>query len=332
MYACDSSVGQWRDLRGVRRNRQGTVWHGIRTRFVRSVAHHGILVAPILANFASFVLFQCRILFPVVPRMSSCVCLLMLSAFRGKNLCCYPVFFAAFRSYLSKKCKNTYISSQRERIRAKWRLIRYNTLRISDPYPMAMMRKTREDVYDGAEPVGLTAPEDLDESYQPPVRDAPISAAIDVRRDKFPYAIVWTPIPCITWLLPFVGHMVPHLPYRRCGFICDDAVFVGVVPQGIADSAGAIHDFAGPYYIGYDDMAFGRPTRYLILDPKKITAPSKGSPTQAWNAGVEHGNSVYVKRMHNLMYADSFHTYGNACIVVSMQFDVCWLACADFRH
>lgn len=44
------------------------------------------------------------------------------------------------------------------------------------------------------------------------------TAVIDIRRDKFPYAIVWTPIPCLTWFLPFVGHMVrTGLP---CPFLC----------------------------------------------------------------------------------------------------------------
>lgn len=141
-----------------------------------------------------------------------------------------------------------------------------------------------------------------------PVRseDADKPCTIDVRNDKFPFAIVWTPIPCITWFLPFVGHMV-----RRCcsncidPSVCNRVMATVWLHQGIADSAGAIHDFAGPYYIGYDDMAFGRPTRYLILDPKKISAPSKPTGPQSWNAGLETGNAVYRKRMHNLWCVDS---------------------------
>ena len=60
---------------------------------------------------------------------------------------------------------------------------------------------------------------------------------------RLPYCIVWTPLPFITWLLPFIGHM------------------------GICDSRGAVYDFAGPYTIGVDEMAFAAPTRYLVLDP-----------------------------------------------------------------
>ena len=53
----------------------------------------------------------------------------------------------------------------------------------------------------------------------------------------YPYSIVWTPIPIITWVLPFVGHM------------------------GVCSSDGTIHDFAGPYYISVGNLAFGSPTR-----------------------------------------------------------------------
>ncbi len=54
-----------------------------------------------------------------------------------------------------------------------------------------------------------------------------MSAPPDMRPPKvFPHCIVWTPIPVITWFMPFVGHM------------------------GICDSAGTIHDFAGARFQG----------------------------------------------------------------------------------
>jgi len=46
-------------------------------------------------------------------------------------------------------------------------------------------------------------------------------AKIDYDLHRYPFCLVWTPIPLITWLLPFVGHM------------------------GIATSQGIIRDFAG---------------------------------------------------------------------------------------
>jgi hypothetical protein len=51
------------------------------------------------------------------------------------------------------------------------------------------------------------------------------SDRIDVKRVRYPHCIVWTPIPVLTWLFPFIGHM------------------------GIARNDGVIRDFAGPYYV-----------------------------------------------------------------------------------
>ena len=56
---------------------------------------------------------------------------------------------------------------------------------------------------------------------------------IDPINQRFPHCIVWTPLPCISWFLPFIGH------------------------TGICEENGIIHDFAGPYTIGIDEMAFG---------------------------------------------------------------------------
>jgi hypothetical protein len=36
-------------------------------------------------------------------------------------------------------------------------------------------------------------------------------------------------------------------------------------------SDGTIHDFAGPYYIGINNFAFGKPLKYVRLDNSKIS-------------------------------------------------------------
>ena len=43
--------------------------------------------------------------------------------------------------------------------------------------------------------------------------------------DDFPLCIVWCPLPLLTWIIPFIGHL------------------------GIANSEGIINDFVGPYTI-----------------------------------------------------------------------------------
>lgn len=47
----------------------------------------------------------------------------------------------------------------------------------------------------------------------------PPALTVDTKRERYPFCIVWTPIPCLTWIAPFVGHM------------------------GVADSRGVIYDF-----------------------------------------------------------------------------------------
>lgn len=103
-------------------------------------------------------------------------------------------------------------------------------------------------------------------------------AEIDVARSRFPFAIVWTPLPLLTWILPFIGHL------------------------GIADSRGVIYDFAGPYTIGEDNLAFGKPVRYITLDPAKAHGEGR-SGAAAFDLAVARGCRDYSKRMHNLWCA-----------------------------
>ena len=39
--------------------------------------------------------------------------------------------------------------------------------------------------------------------------------------------------------------------------------------MGIATTVGVIRDFAGPYYVSEDEMAFGKPTKYWQLNPNE---------------------------------------------------------------
>uniref|UniRef100_L7LVH4 Transmembrane protein n=1 Tax=Rhipicephalus pulchellus TaxID=72859 RepID=L7LVH4_RHIPC len=108
--------------------------------------------------------------------------------------------------------------------------------------------------------------------------------SIDFSRDRFPFCIVWTPIPCLTWLCPLIGHM------------------------GICMSSGVIRDFAGPYYVSEDSMAFGRPTKYWMLDPSKAR-----DGVQGWDRGVTEGSEEYRGHMHNL-FCDNCHSHVARCL------------------
>uniref|UniRef100_A0A3B3DEB9 Transmembrane protein 222b n=1 Tax=Oryzias melastigma TaxID=30732 RepID=A0A3B3DEB9_ORYME len=82
------------------------------------------------------------------------------------------------------------------------------------------------------------------------------------------------------WLLPFIGHM------------------------GICTSTGIIRDFAGPYFVSEDNMAFGRPTKYWILDVSKVYA----SGSNVWDTAVHDASEEYKHRMHNLC-CDNCHSH-----------------------
>ncbi|CAG9836754.1 unnamed protein product [Diabrotica balteata] len=117
-----------------------------------------------------------------------------------------------------------------------------------------------------------------------------MSEEIDYSRDRFPFCIVWTPIPLLTWLCPMIGHM------------------------GIALSSGVIRDFAGPYYVSEDNMAFGRPTKFWQLKPTLV----KGG-VSSWDAAVTEASDIYKGRMHNLC-CDNCHSHVATALNL-MQYD-----------
>lgn len=102
---------------------------------------------------------------------------------------------------------------------------------------------------------------------------------MDHKKSRYPYCIVWTPIPILTWICPILGHM------------------------GIAMSSGVIRDFAGPYFVSEDNMAFGKPTKYWKLNPDKV----KGGKS-AWDSAVTEASEIYKERMHNLC-CDNCHSH-----------------------
>lgn len=94
--------------------------------------------------------------------------------------------------------------------------------------------------------------------------------------DRYPYSIVWTPLPVISWILPLIGH------------------------TGICDSEGKIHDFGGHYYVAVDHMTFGRPTKYLRLDPSKVQAGN-------WDQAIKSSADRFRQRTHNIVVNNCHH-------------------------
>lgn len=74
----------------------------------------------------------------------------------------------------------------------------------------------------------------------------PQTMQIDPRRARFPCSIVWSPLPVISWFIPFIGHI------------------------GICREDGVILDFAGPNFVCVDNFAFGAATRYFQISKEKV--------------------------------------------------------------
>ncbi|XAR73818.1 hypothetical protein NMG60_11007915 [Bertholletia excelsa] len=111
---------------------------------------------------------------------------------------------------------------------------------------------------------------------------------IDPRRARFPFCIVWTPLPVISWLIPFIGHM------------------------GICREDGVILDFAGPNFVCVDNFTFGAVARYIQVSKEKCRTcihpdayGNEGEPAAArdmltWDDLLRKGIQEYQHRNYNL--------------------------------
>lgn len=84
--------------------------------------------------------------------------------------------------------------------------------------------------------------------------------------DRFPNSIVWTPLPIVSWLAPFLGHV------------------------GICREDGTILDFAGSYHVNIDSFAFGATARYVHLDVQQCCFPPYLSG-HTCKSGFEHAQA-----------------------------------------
>ncbi len=136
---------------------------------------------------------------------------------------------------------------------------------------------------------------------------------------RFPFCVVWTPIPVITWLLPFVGHV------------------------GVCLSSGIILDFAGPYYVAMDQLSFGNPTKYWVLNPELASFPedSIGSSTSSrstsadWDKALQACTSLYQLKPYSLLSQNCHNFVGHFLNQVrynNKDWDVVNIATAIFIH
>ena len=108
-------------------------------------------------------------------------------------------------------------------------------------------------------------------------KDTQKKLTIDNIKQRYPYCLVWTPIPCISWFIPSIGH------------------------AGICNSEGVIHDFAGPYCVSVDNMAFGNPTKFVILELSQ-------KEFAEYDKAVEYGKKCYNKLSYDF-FTNNCHSF-----------------------
>mmetsp|Transcript_24450 Transcript_24450/g.62195 ORF Transcript_24450/g.62195 Transcript_24450/m.62195 type:complete len:183 (-) Transcript_24450:4-552(-) len=108
-------------------------------------------------------------------------------------------------------------------------------------------------------------------------------AKVNPGTHRYPCCIVWTPIPVITMVLPFIGH------------------------TGIGDSDGVIHDWGGGP-CGKDNMMFGWPTRYLPLSLSEVEAPAS-TRREAWDQAVAQASDEFGEKMHCVGCGSDCHSH-----------------------
>ena len=144
--------------------------------------------------------------------------------------------------------------------------------------------------------------------YETNNKKKPRKFQIDVIKQRYPFCIVWTPIPCISWLLPCIGH------------------------AGICNSDGVIHDFAGPYYVSIDDMAFGNPTKTVLL---QLTQKEFNE----YDKALELGRKNYLKKDYNF-FTNNCHSF-IADVLNKLKYkgkdnynmvDIWWMLCTKSKY
>nr|CCA26294.1 conserved hypothetical protein [Albugo laibachii Nc14] len=109
------------------------------------------------------------------------------------------------------------------------------------------------------------------------------STPVDSAHNRYPFCIVWCPLPLIGLFIPFIGHL------------------------GIADSKGIIYDFAGSYLIGKEFFAFGNPARYVQFPIHSV------QQAREWDEAIAYGNAIYSERPHQIC-CDNCHSHVAACL------------------
>eukprot|EP00249_Psilotum_nudum_P017183 c26199_g1_i1 orf=385-1092(-) len=137
-----------------------------------------------------------------------------------------------------------------------------------------------------------------------PTKSAPdVLLPINPNAARFPFCIVWTPLPIVSWLAPFVGHI------------------------GICQEDGVILDFAGSFFVNVDNFAFGATARYARLSMDQCCFPphlsghtcktgfshAQVGTAISWNDGLRSSMQKFQHKSYN-MFTCNCHSFVASCL------------------
>ncbi|ONK75737.1 uncharacterized protein A4U43_C03F20010 [Asparagus officinalis] len=99
---------------------------------------------------------------------------------------------------------------------------------------------------------------------------------IDPGRARFPCCLVWTPLPLISWFIPFIGHV------------------------GICREDGVILDFAGPNFVCVDNFTFGAVARYIQLNKEKCYKWTEHNEMMSWDDTLKKSMQEFQHKNYGL--------------------------------
>ncbi|MCD9561340.1 hypothetical protein HAX54_020401 [Datura stramonium] len=99
---------------------------------------------------------------------------------------------------------------------------------------------------------------------------------IDPKRDRFPYCIVWSPLPVLSWFYPFCGHI------------------------GICREDGVILDFAEAKLVSVDNFTFGSPTRYFQVSREQNFTDKSGSNSDTWESALRKSIQEFQHQSYSI--------------------------------
>lgn len=132
----------------------------------------------------------------------------------------------------------------------------------------------------------------------------PHSLPINVERARFPCCIVWTPLPVLSWFVPFIGHI------------------------GVCREDGVILDFAGPNFVCVDNFAFGAPTRYCQIKKQQCNcfhhsteygsedgcnSNEFGKDLSRWDDSLRRSTQEFQHRSYNI-FTCNCHSFVANCL------------------